>query len=66
MASSGPTFRRSFHHSYSPVIDGTYSTLTSALGPRFPRVSPAGIADPDAALDPGPANTFDLGVSVEF
>ena len=35
-------------------------------GPRFPRVSPAGIADPDAALDPGPANTFDLGVSIEY
>lgn len=35
-------------------------------GPRFPRVSPAGIADPDAALDPGPADTFDFGVSVEY
>lgn len=35
-------------------------------GPRFPRVSPAALADPDAPLDPGPANTFDLGVSVEY
>ncbi|MFY9557937.1 MAG: hypothetical protein WAV47_24785 [Blastocatellia bacterium] len=35
-------------------------------GPRFPRVSPAGIADPDALVDPGPADTFDLGVSVEY
>jgi hypothetical protein len=35
-------------------------------GPRFPRVSRAGLVDPDAPLDPGPANTFDLGVSVEY
>jgi uncharacterized protein DUF5916/cellulose/xylan binding protein with CBM9 domain len=35
-------------------------------GPRFPRVSPAALADPDAPLDPGPANTFDLGMSVEY
>jgi len=35
-------------------------------GPRFPRVSPAALANPDAQLDPGPANTFDLGISVEY
>jgi hypothetical protein len=35
-------------------------------GPRFPRVSPAALANPEAALDPGPANSFDLGVSVEY
>jgi Domain of unknown function (DUF5916)/Carbohydrate family 9 binding domain-like len=29
-------------------------------GPRYPRVSPAALIDPDAALDPGPANTFDI------
>jgi hypothetical protein len=27
-------------------------------GPRFPRVSPAALADPDAPLDPGPGNSF--------
>lgn len=35
-------------------------------GPRFPRASPAALADPDAPLDPGAADTFDLGVSVEY
>jgi hypothetical protein len=35
-------------------------------GPRFPRVSPAALVDPGAPLDPGPANTFDLGASVEY
>ncbi len=35
-------------------------------GPRFPRVSPAALSNPGAALDPGSANSFDLGVSVEY
>lgn len=35
-------------------------------GPRFPRVSPAALTDSDAPLDPGSANTFDLGVNVEY
>ena len=35
-------------------------------GPRFPRVSRAALADPDAPLDPGPANTLDLEASVEY
>ena len=35
-------------------------------GPRFPRVSPAALADSDAPLDPGGANTFDLVVSGEY
>ena len=34
-------------------------------GPRYPRVSPAALADPDAPLDPGPANTFDIHGGVE-
>jgi hypothetical protein len=33
-------------------------------GPKFPRVSPAALADPNAPLDPGKGNTFDATVSV--
>ncbi|MBA3438782.1 MAG: carbohydrate binding family 9 domain-containing protein [Pyrinomonadaceae bacterium] len=29
-------------------------------GRRFPRVSPAGLLDPDAPLDPGPGNTMEV------
>jgi hypothetical protein len=32
-------------------------------GQRYPRVSPAALIDPDAPLDPGAGNSFDLGVS---
>jgi hypothetical protein len=34
-------------------------------GPRYPRVSPAALVDPDALLDPGPANTFDMEFGTE-
>lgn len=30
-------------------------------GPKFPRVSPAALADPDAPLDPGPASSDSVG-----
>ncbi len=35
-------------------------------GPRFPRVSPAALADPGAALDPGAANTLDFGAGFAY
>jgi hypothetical protein len=35
-------------------------------GPRFPRVSPPALVDPDAPLDPGAADTFDIGASVLY
>ncbi|HEV8124102.1 MAG TPA: DUF5916 domain-containing protein [Gemmatimonadales bacterium] len=35
-------------------------------GPRFPRVSPAALADPNAPLDPGPGATFDASLTVAW
>ena len=35
-------------------------------GPRFPRVSPAALNDPDAPLDPGAANTFDVSARFSY
>ena len=34
--------------------------------PRYPRVSPAALADPLAPLDPGPGHSFDLDLRVEW
>jgi Carbohydrate family 9 binding domain-like/Domain of unknown function (DUF5916) len=34
-------------------------------GPQYPRVSPAALLDPNAPLDPGPANSFDIQSGVE-
>jgi hypothetical protein len=35
-------------------------------GPKFPRVSPAALADPGAALDPGPGKLFELTASLTY
>jgi hypothetical protein len=35
-------------------------------GPKFPRVSPAALVDPDAPLDPGPATSRSLGGDVTW
>jgi hypothetical protein len=35
-------------------------------GPRFPRVSPAALSDPESPLDPGPANTFDMSANFSY
>lgn len=35
-------------------------------GPRFPRVSPAAMANPNAALDPGPGQQYDFGAGIEW
>jgi hypothetical protein len=35
-------------------------------GPKFIRVSPAGLADPSAPLDPGPGNSVDLNFSFDY
>src|SRR5262249_28084606 len=34
--------------------------------PKFIRVSPAGLANPDAALDPGPGSSLDWNVGASF
>lgn len=35
-------------------------------GPRFPRVSPAALNNPDSPLDPGPANTLDMSANFSY
>jgi hypothetical protein len=44
--------------SFSAAYDRSWNNLDFDLGagPRYPRVSPAALADPRAALDPGPAD----------
>jgi Domain of unknown function (DUF5916)/Carbohydrate family 9 binding domain-like len=34
--------------------------------PKFIRVSPAGLADPNSPLDPGPGKSMDMNVSVDY
>lgn len=35
-------------------------------GPRFPRVSPGALLDPEAPFDPGPGNTEDINASLNY
>ncbi len=35
-------------------------------GTRYPRVSPAALADPNAALDPGPGTSLDINAGVSY
>jgi hypothetical protein len=35
-------------------------------GSKFPRVSPAALADPNAALDPGPGTSLDINAGVSY
>jgi hypothetical protein len=38
----------------------------SGAGPRFPRVSPAALLDPNALRDPGPGNKLDINLSLLY
>jgi hypothetical protein len=46
-------------------VDGSwkYFDYDFGAGPKFPRVSPAALANPNAPLDPGPGNTNDITAS---
>lgn len=35
-------------------------------GPRYPRVSPAALLDPEAPLDPGPGRRLNIGAFIEY
>jgi len=46
-------------------IDNSWRAFDFDLGagPKFPRVSPAALLDPQAPLDPGPGKTLDIGAN---
>lgn len=51
---------------YSLTLDWSWDAFDYDLGagPRYPRVSPAALADPEAPLDPGVGTTFDATTSL--
>jgi hypothetical protein len=52
-------------YSANVVVDGSWKVFDYdfGAGQKFPRVSPAALANPDAPLDPGPGNTNDITAS---
>jgi hypothetical protein len=54
---SGSVFMGTIRHAFD---------FDFGAGPRFPRVSPAALANPFAALDPGPGHTFDVFANISY
>lgn len=52
-------------YSANVVVDGSWKVFDYdfGAGPKFPRVSPAALANPNAPMDPGPGNTNDITAS---
>jgi hypothetical protein len=52
-------------YSANVIVDGSWKVFDYdfGAGPKFPRVSPAALANPNAPLDPGPGNTTDITAS---
>jgi hypothetical protein len=63
-AGTAPTKR----YSLTIVYDRTWRALDYdfGAGPKFPRVSPAALADENAPLDPGKGTTLDMTASLKY
>ena len=71
-------YRKSIHFSGETTPSKKYSLsffagytwggfdLDYGAGPRYPRVSPAALLDPDAPIDPGPGNLLDASISLTY
>jgi len=55
-----------FSGSFSLTRDNNVFDLDFGEEPKFPRVSPAALLDPDAPLDPGPGVSLNLEVGVSY
>lgn len=58
----------SVHWGFAASLDFSWDAFDYdfGAGPRYPRVSPAALADPNAPLDPGPGSTFDGTGSLDW
>jgi hypothetical protein len=81
-AFAGAPERSTYNRAFSVVVETNPSEKFSAFafmgtirdafdldfggGPRYPRVSPAGLVDPDGPLDPGVGHTFDVDANVTY
>ncbi|MEW6734263.1 MAG: DUF5916 domain-containing protein [Acidobacteriota bacterium] len=72
------TSKRTYYFFFETTPSKKYSVFTSVnydrgvfdfdfgAGPRFPRVSPAALANPKAPLDPGAGNLLDVNLSFAY
>jgi hypothetical protein len=55
-------------YSFSVLVDHVwdYFDFDFGAGPKFPRVSPAALADPSAPLDPGPGKSLSITAAATY
>jgi len=60
--------RPSKKYAFNVFMGFTHNAFDFDFGaePKYPRVSPAALADPSASLDPGPGDSFDFNLSGDF
>lgn len=60
--------RPSKKYAFNFFVGESYNSFDFDFGaePKYPRVSPAALADPSAALDPGPGTSFNLELGGEY
>jgi hypothetical protein len=63
-AGTSPSKKYSFSFNIDNAWD--YFDFDFGAGPKFPRVSPAALADPNAPLDPGPGKSLNMTASATY
>jgi len=55
-------------YSFKALVDNTWNQFDFdfGAGPKFPRVSPAALADPNSPLDPGPGKALTMTASANY
>jgi len=63
---AGTRFSKKYHASLFLNYHTNSFDFDFGAGPKYPRVSPAALIDPDAPLDPGPGRFWDVSATFEY
>jgi len=63
---TGTRFSKKYHAALFLQYFQNSFDFDFGAGPKYPRVSPAGLIDPDAPLDPGPGKLWEANATFEY
>src|SRR6185295_3648165 len=63
---AGTRFSKKYHASVFLNYSQNAFDFDFGASPKYPRVSPAALIDPNAPLDPGPGKFWDINISFEY